>query len=63
MDKNQPPLITSSTPTLKELLLSEDCRYEDGLPLPERGAFKRREPIDFNEESWHWENDEHLISK
>lgn len=31
-------------PTLKELLLAAEPRFEDGLPYPERGRLRRRKP-------------------
>jgi len=34
-------------PTLKELLLAPEPRYEDGLPYPRRGRLRRRKPEAF----------------
>ena len=33
-----------SRPTLKELLLAPEPRFEDGLPYPQRGRLRRRKP-------------------
>jgi len=35
-------------PTLKDLLLTPDPRFEDGLPYPRRGSLRRREPKGFD---------------
>jgi prevent-host-death family protein len=35
-------------PTLKDLLLAPDPRFEDGLPYPRRGGLRRREPKAFD---------------
>jgi prevent-host-death family protein len=34
-------------PTLKELLMAPEPRFEDGLPYPRRGHLKRRTPEPF----------------
>ena len=33
-----------SKPTIKELLLAPEPRFEDGLPYPQRGRLRRRTP-------------------
>jgi antitoxin Phd len=32
-------------PTLKELLLAPEPRFETGLPYPKRGSLRRRKPV------------------
>jgi antitoxin Phd len=34
-------------PTLKELLLAPEPRFEGGLPYPPRGRLRRRKPVTF----------------
>ena len=34
-------------PSLKELLLAPEPRFEGGLPYPERGRLRRRTPVAF----------------
>jgi antitoxin Phd len=34
-------------PTLKELLLAPEPRFERGLPYPKRGGLRRRKPASF----------------
>lgn len=34
-------------PTLKELLLAPEPRFEEGLPYPRRGRLRRRKPVVF----------------
>ena len=34
-------------PTLKELLLAPEPRFEEGLPHPRRGRLRRRKPVVF----------------
>ena len=34
----------SARPTLKELLLAPEPRFEEGLPYPRRGGLRRRKP-------------------
>jgi hypothetical protein len=34
-------------PTLKELLLAPEPRFEAGLPYPKRGRLRRRKPAAF----------------
>ena len=34
-------------PTLKELLLAPEPRFEGGLPYPKRGGLRRRKPMAF----------------
>ena len=34
-------------PTLKELLLAPEPRFEGGLPFPQRGGLRRRKPVAF----------------
>ena len=34
-------------PTLKELLLAPEPRFETGLPYPKRGNLRRRKPVAF----------------
>jgi antitoxin Phd len=34
-------------PSLKDLLLAPEPRFEDGLPLPQRGRLRRRKPVAF----------------
>jgi prevent-host-death family protein len=34
-------------PTLKELLLAPEPRFETGLPYPKRGGLRRRNPASF----------------
>jgi prevent-host-death family protein len=34
-------------PTLKELLLAPEPRFEGGLPYPRRGGLRRRKPVIF----------------
>lgn len=34
-------------PTLKELLLASEPRFEEGLPYPRRGGLQRRKPVTF----------------
>lgn len=35
-------------PSLKELLLAPEPRFEDGLPYPHRGRLRRRQPKAFD---------------
>lgn len=34
-------------PTLKDLLLAPEPRFEEGLPYPRRGRLRRRKPVAF----------------
>jgi antitoxin Phd len=34
-------------PTLKDLLLAPEPRFEGGLPYPQRGRLRRRKPVAF----------------
>jgi antitoxin Phd len=34
-------------PTLKELLLAPEPRFDEGLPYPRRGRLRRRKPLAF----------------
>lgn len=36
----------AARPTLKELLLAPEPRFEGGLPVPRRGRLRRREPLE-----------------